>query len=167
MNTHTASTGGRRLGARPSPLLTVSALAHRSALDAQVVRYYARIRLLEPAAVGANGYRRFEQSDVDRLRFIKAAQRLGFTLAEIGEVIRRSRRREAPCPWVRDVLAKRVSQKAEQFEVMRRQIAHMRASLEHWRRLPDGAPTGTQICALIDAVAGLEPHRNSGASHES
>ena len=139
------------------PLLTVASLAKGSGLDAEVVRYYTRIGLLRPVMVSSNGYRRFEGRDVKRLLFVKAAQRLGFTLVEIREVLFRSRRGQSPCPMVRDVLRRRVEERAKAFDIMGEQLAHMRRSLGVWDRMTDRAPTGEEICVLVEAVAELEP----------
>lgn len=122
----------------------------------QVVRFYARIGLLRPAGVSANGYRRFDAGDVARLRFVRAAQRLGFTLAEAGEVLRRARRGESPCPMVRDIVGRRVAEKTEEVGVMQAQLRRMRRALDVWHGMPDGTPTGHDICALVEAVADVE-----------
>lgn len=145
------------VGPAARTLFTVASLARHAGLEAQVVRYYARLGLVQPLTVSQNGYRRFDASDVRRLRFIKAAQRLGFTLAEIGEVLRRSQRREARCPWVRDILCRRLTERAADIAAMNRQLAHMQGALASWRRMPDSLPTGSDICGLIEAIADLEP----------
>lgn len=136
--------------------LTIAGLARRSGLDVHVVRFYARIGLLQPAGISANGYRRFEAGDVTRLRFVRAAQRLGFTLAEAGEVLRRARRRESPCPLVRDIVLRRVAEKTREVGVMQTQLRRMRRALDVWHGMPDGTPTGHDICALVEAVADVD-----------
>ncbi len=61
------------------------------ALDAQVhiqtLRYYERIGLLEPDGRTGSGYREYRPDAVDRVVFIKRAQDLGFSLAEIRELL--------------------------------------------------------------------------------
>jgi MerR family mercuric resistance operon transcriptional regulator len=64
----------------------ISALAKAGGVGVETVRYYQRRGLLaEPARAG--GVRRYDAQDARRLRFIRAAQEAGFTLAEIGELL--------------------------------------------------------------------------------
>ena len=66
--------------------LTIGQLAKAAAVGVETVRFYQRKGLLnEPARAG--GIRRYDERDVQRLRFIKRAQAAGFTLAEIGELL--------------------------------------------------------------------------------
>lgn len=63
--------------------LTISEVARRSGVPATTIRYYESIKVL-PEPRRANGRRRYDPAIVDRLAFIHVAQRLGFSLAEIG-----------------------------------------------------------------------------------
>lgn len=67
--------------------MTIGKLADAGGVGVETVRYYQRRQLLaEPDRIG--GVRRYHLEDVARLRFIKAAQKAGFTLDEIGELLR-------------------------------------------------------------------------------
>ena len=63
--------------------LTISEVAHRSGVRATTIRYYESINVL-PTPRRANGRRRYDAAILDRLAFIRVAQRLGFTLTELG-----------------------------------------------------------------------------------
>jgi MerR family redox-sensitive transcriptional activator SoxR len=63
--------------------LTIGEVARRSGVRATTIRYYESIKVL-PEPQRANGRRRYDPAILDRLAFIHIAQRLGFTLAEIG-----------------------------------------------------------------------------------
>ena len=66
--------------------MTIGALANAGGVGVETVRDYQRRGLLaEPARAG--GVRRYGEADARRLRFIRAAQEAGFTLAEIGELL--------------------------------------------------------------------------------
>lgn len=68
------------------PDMTIGALAKAGGVGVETIRYYQRRGLLaEPARAG--GVRRYGGEDARRLRFIRAAQEAGFTLAEIGELL--------------------------------------------------------------------------------
>jgi len=60
--------------------LTIGQLAKSAGVPIQTVRYYERLCLLGPAAKSSSGYRLYGPDEERRLRFIKNAQALGFTL---------------------------------------------------------------------------------------
>ncbi len=66
---------------------TIGQLAKAVGVNIQTVRYYERLRLLGPSARRPSGYRIYGEDEERRLRFIKNAQILGFTLQEIAELL--------------------------------------------------------------------------------
>jgi len=68
-------------------VLTIGKLAKAVGVNIQTVRYYERRRLLSPMARRPSGYRLYGDDALRRLRFIKNAQTLGFTLHEIAELL--------------------------------------------------------------------------------
>lgn len=73
--------------------MTIGALARKGGVGVETVRYYQRRGLLDtPGRSGGNGLsggmRRYGDGDLRRLRFIRSAQAAGFTLEEIGELLR-------------------------------------------------------------------------------
>ena len=70
-----------------SPGLTIGQLAKSVGVNVQTVRYYERRRLLTPSDRKPSGYRLYGDEAFRRLRFIKNAQALGFTLREIAELL--------------------------------------------------------------------------------
>ena len=67
--------------------LTIGRLAKEVGVNIQTVRYYERRRLLTAAERKPSGYRLYGEEALKRLRFIKNAQALGFTLHEIGDLL--------------------------------------------------------------------------------
>jgi len=67
--------------------LTIGKLAKAVGVNIQTVRYYERRKLLSPMARRPSGYRLYGEDALRRLRFIKNAQTLGFTLHEIAELL--------------------------------------------------------------------------------
>ncbi len=67
--------------------ITISQLAKRSAVSLETIRYYERQGLLPKPPRSAAGYRLFSLDEVRRVRFIKRAQELGFSLKEIKELL--------------------------------------------------------------------------------
>src|SRR5438552_18541684 len=67
--------------------LTIGQLAKSVGVNIETVRYYERLQLLTPTARKPSGYRIYSDDVVRRLRFIKNAQALGFTLEEIAGLL--------------------------------------------------------------------------------
>jgi len=68
--------------------LTIGALAKSAGVGVETVRYYQRRGLLSNEGARQGAYRVYEKADLTRLRFIRRAQTLGFSLDEIGELLR-------------------------------------------------------------------------------
>lgn len=142
---------------RADGFLTIAAVARGAGVEPHVVRFYARTGLIRPVRHAANGYRQFVPLDVKRVLFVRAAQSLGFTLAEIREVMRRSRSRKTPCPLVRDIIVQRVAENRDRLAELCALQERMEAASNAWKHMPDEMPTGDVICALIEAVAEKSP----------
>ncbi|MBU6477399.1 MAG: Hg(II)-responsive transcriptional regulator [Xanthomonadaceae bacterium] len=67
--------------------LTIGTLAEAVGVNVETVRYYQRRGLLREPVKPYGGIRRYDTVDVNRLRFVKSAQRLGFSLDEVGELL--------------------------------------------------------------------------------
>jgi MerR family copper efflux transcriptional regulator len=72
----------------------IGTLAKRAGVRIDTVRYYERSGLLAPKTRLASGYRRYGEVELSRLRFIRRAQALGFTLEEVRELLALSKRRD-------------------------------------------------------------------------
>lgn len=134
--------------------MTVGKLAAEACLPPHVVRHYLRAGLLRANRRSPSGYQLFGMMELHRLRFIRISQSLGFTLTEVGEIIRRSRRAESPCPLVRDIIGQRIEQTGDELDRLVRMAQTMRKASTLWTRMPDSIPTGNEVCRLIEAVAG-------------
>lgn len=66
---------------------TIGILAKEAGVTVETVRYYQRRRLLRQPQRPLNGVRSYDEADLVRLRLIKRAQQLGFTLTEIDDLI--------------------------------------------------------------------------------
>ena len=68
--------------------LTRGSLADEAGVNVETIRYYQRRGLMPEPDKPAQGYRRYDATTVKRVRFIKRAQALGFTLEEIGGLLK-------------------------------------------------------------------------------
>ncbi len=68
--------------------MTIGGLAKETSVGIETIRYYERRRLIEPVERRPSGYRIYDENSARKIRFIKNAQQLGFTLEEIGELMK-------------------------------------------------------------------------------
>ena len=137
-------------------MLTVNELAIQSNAPAHVVRYYARIGLIQPAGQQENGYRLFTSQDATRIRFIRMAKHLGFTLHEIKQITWHADMGESPCDDVREIIQHRIEENRAKIEEMMKLQVRMEQALEQWKLMPNGVPDGDSVCHLIESVEGNE-----------
>lgn len=127
--------------------LTRSALARAAGVAPSAVRSYERAGVLPEPARTAKGYRVYGPDDVERLRFVRRAQELGFTLGEITGLLALAVSAGDPCEDVR-----------AQAEAHRDDVAAKVRDLERIRDTLDGlvaachdhAPTAP--CPILDAL---------------
>ena len=82
--------------------LTTGKLAKAGGVNIQTIRYYERRRLLKSKAKSPSGYRLYDSEALRKLRFIKNAQTLGFTLREVGELLKLRTTSTTSCRGVQD-----------------------------------------------------------------
>lgn len=71
-----------------SSILTIGRVANAAGVNVETIRYYQRLKLLEEPEKPLGGVRRYGDATVARVRFIKRAQELGFSLAEVQRLLR-------------------------------------------------------------------------------
>jgi MerR family transcriptional regulator, Zn(II)-responsive regulator of zntA len=96
--------------------LWVKQLARAADASPGAVRHYVRIGLLTPVRDSNNGYHLFVLSDVMRFRFIYRAKYLGYTLNEIRQIFEESDKGLSPCPLVRQIIARRITENGHELE---------------------------------------------------
>jgi len=114
-------------------LLTVSQLAKATDVGADTVRYYERIGMIEEAERTDSGYRKFNGEAQERVRFIKNAQALGFSLDEIKRLIALSEESSADCSEIKAFAEEKVQD-------LDRQIRQMRAMKRELEKLATDCP---------------------------
>lgn len=97
----------------------IGALAERAALSRDTLRYYERLGLLDHPPRTSGGFRIYNDATLDRLRFIKRAQAVGFTLEEVRELVTFDGRGSARCRRVRDLVASKLAELDERLAELR------------------------------------------------
>ncbi|MCW5642705.1 MAG: Hg(II)-responsive transcriptional regulator [Rhodoferax sp.] len=125
--------------------MTIGSLAREAKVHLETIRFYQRKGLMPEPPRAPGGIRRYAGNDLARVRFIKSAQRLGFSLDEIGELLR--------LDDGADCNAARVMAEAKLAEVRARQadLLRMEAVLAQLVRRCSRA-RGDVNCPLIDAL---------------
>ncbi|MFV1984030.1 MAG: MerR family transcriptional regulator [Thiohalomonadales bacterium] len=133
-------------------MLTVSALSKSANVTADSVRHYVRIGLLDPKRHPDNGYKIFESDDIKKVKFIRQAKALGFTLSDIRKILHHSHKGTSACPIVREIIEKHIDEnKIKVMELVALQD-RMETALKKWQTMPDGDPDGQAICYLIESI---------------
>jgi DNA-binding transcriptional MerR regulator len=105
--------------------LTVGQLAARAAVRTDTIRYYERMGLLPAPRRTEGEHRRYGPADVDRLLFIRGAQRLGLRLAEIRELLAFRDTGSCACEPAEALLRRHVAEIGAEIE----RLAALRAEL--------------------------------------
>jgi len=135
-----------------SKKLWIGKLAEAVGVSVQAVRYYERLGLLPPAQRTSSGYRVYSPETVDRLRFIRQSQAVGFRLDEIREILRIKYAGKSPCNCVRGMLEqklKEVEDRLREWAAFRQQLRKALRGARHLPRLPHRA---SAICPLIESL---------------
>jgi DNA-binding transcriptional MerR regulator len=106
--------------------MQIGDVAERTALTVDAIRFYERRKLLPKAARSAGRFRLYTEDAIERLRFIRQMQGLGFSLREVRELIQLRERKVDACESVRELLkAKLADVRAKQ-----RELWHLESELE-------------------------------------
>ena len=103
---------------------TIARLAAAAGVHIETIRYYQRLRLVPQPPRPLGGIRRYSEADVDRLRFIKRAQAMGFTLVEVESLLKLQARRS--CRATRELAANKlrlVDARIRELRDLRKELA--------------------------------------------
>lgn len=126
---------------------TIGRLAAAAGVNVETVRYYQRIRLMPVPKKAAGGIRRYGAPELLRLRFIKTAQGLGFTLDEIADLVKLDD--GTRCHEAHDIAA----QKLDAVRARLRDLRKIETVLSQLVRQCESR-RGAIRCPLIDSLIG-------------
>jgi MerR family mercuric resistance operon transcriptional regulator len=126
--------------------LTIGRLAAAAGVNVETIRYYQRRGLMTAPEKPINGQRRYAVDAVRRVRFIKRAQVLGFTLEEIGSLLELDEAHA--CAETRELAARKV-------KVIEDKLADLKAMRKALSSLVQECDTGSAkgACPIIHALA--------------
>ncbi len=114
-----------------STTYTIGQLARALEMPTTTLRYYERIGLLSPEDRSSGNYRLYTQASLRQLRFIRAAQAIGFTLGQIKTLLSGDDARNPPCSVVRELIEDRLADVEKRLKDLR----HVRKVLSEALRL--------------------------------
>jgi Cu(I)-responsive transcriptional regulator len=137
--------------------LTIGRLAKQAGLGIETVRFYERQGLIAPPPRTDSNYRIYPEEEISRLKFIKRAKDLGFTLKEIKELFHLQHDPHATKADVK----KRTMEKIEDIKKRVQDLSKIQAALEHLAEACDGHGPMSE-CPIMDALTG---HKHEHHNH--
>lgn len=129
--------------------MRIGQLAERAGLTTKTLRFYEQAGLLSAPARDASGYRDYDEGALDRLRFVKAAQAAGLSLAEVAGVIVARDQAGPPCAHVSALLdahAVALDHRIAESIALRDEVLRLR---DRAQRLDPGACSSDKVCHVI------------------
>lgn len=133
--------------------LTIGELAKQGDVNLETIRYYERQGLLPKPPRTPSGYRQFPSDSVRRVRFIKRAQELGFSLREIKELLTLQATSGATSADVRERAMTKIADiegKIETLRAMKKALAQLTAAC-----CGEGSVSECPILESLDAERGV------------
>ncbi|MBV8516333.1 MAG: heavy metal-responsive transcriptional regulator [Acidobacteria bacterium] len=124
-------------------LLLIGEVANAAGVSVDTIRHYERVGVLRDVARDASGYRRYPPHTVERVRMIRRALTLGFTLDELSRIFRQRAAGKPPCREVRALADRKLAEVEERIAALTTVRAALVDTLSSWddrlRDTPDGA----------------------------
>jgi DNA-binding transcriptional MerR regulator len=134
-------------------------LAKMVGVSPDTLRLYERKGLLPPPVRSTNGYRCYSPESVAKVRLIRSAVSIGFTLEELATILKIRNSGGAPCRKVRDLAACKLRGIEHQIQQMNDLRDQLRAVLEEWDGLLEHTPKNERADLLEKLAA--SPSRES------
>lgn len=130
--------------------MKIGELAKQAGVNVQTVRFYERRELLPEPMRKESGYRTYGPDNLHRLRFIRHAKTLGFSLNEIATILRMREKGKCPCDQVTKIGERHLRDLAQQIDRLRGFHAELSRAVKTWKRLGEQKVSADAICVLIE-----------------
>lgn len=128
--------------------MNIGEAAKASGVSAKMIRHYEEIELIPHVQRSENGYRTYAEEDIHTLSFIRRARRLGFSIAQIRDLLRLWQDKGRASHEVKVIAEGHIAELAARIE----ELEAMRGALEHLTRACQG--NDRPDCPIIDDLAG-------------
>lgn len=137
--------------------LTIGKAAARTGVGVETIRFYERIGLIEqPPKPAGSGFRRYPPATIQRVRFIRQAQEIGFSLREIADLLALRADPSSDCSVVRGQAALKLAE----VNRMITQLESIRGALEELIAACPGRGA-LRACSIMDALTKTNPEENT------
>src|SRR5215470_1979412 len=133
--------------------LQIGMAAKQTGLTIDTIRFYQKSGLLKPPARTTAGYRVFTESEISDLQFIARAQDLGFSLAEIKELVSLRTENDQGCPEVRGLVKRKLKNVREKIATLKELEAELTRGLRSCDRVLRRHATSPRVCPVIEEIA--------------
>lgn len=131
--------------------MRIGDLAKLSDISAATIRYYEDLGLLTAPPRSEAGYRHYAETTLEELRFIKKGQALGFSLEEIGEILKIGRAGEAPCSLVIDLAERNLAAAEERIRNLEAFRDRLAAQIARWKGKTPATCNAGGLCEIISS----------------
>jgi DNA-binding transcriptional MerR regulator len=153
-------------------MLSPSELARLTGVSTDTLRHYERKGVLGLPTRSDSGYRRYPPEAVARVRLVRRALTIGFTLDELASVLSERDHGGAPCRKVRTLITERLAELEARLGDLTELRDELRILLRDWDRRLAGIPVGAQARLLdvladrpvVDRAAARQPRTLGGAT---
>jgi len=128
--------------------MTIGKLARSAGVGVETVRFYERKGLLDEPARGESGYRQYVPGTLTRLRFIRQAKELGFTLPEIQELLSLRGSPAASCSEIQERIQAKLGDIQEKIDSLER----MKRALHRMAGICLSGASPISECPILDAL---------------
>ena len=142
-------------------MLKISELAAKTGLSAHTIRFYEKHDLIRASERSEAGYRFYNDSDIRRAEFVKAARNIGFSLADISQLLSiRVDKSSHSCQEVTDITQHKLDEVNEKIS----ELESMQNTLQILLKSCCGGPEKATHCSIIEALdAGAVVNNRSAA----
>lgn len=149
--------------------MKIGELSRQVGVPVETIRYYEKIGLMAAPARSDSGYRRYQQTHLERLHFIRRCRSLDMAQDEIRELVRLADQADADCSAVDGLLARHLSHVRERL----RELASLERTLEQLQQACSENRTVSE-CGILDGLTSdssgelpLSKHNHIPGSHGS
>jgi MerR family transcriptional regulator, copper efflux regulator len=128
-------------------------IAQLTGVSTDTIRHYEKVGVLPAPPRTASGYRMYGKDTVDRVLLVQRALQLGFTLAELSEILRTRDNGGVPCHRVLNLTEEKLRSLGQRIQELQRTQSYMRKLVRDWQKKLQRATVGTKAM-LLESLTG-------------
>lgn len=131
--------------------MRIGELAAETGLEPSAIRYYESNNIIPQPERTESGYRDYDGTDVELLRFVRRLRSLEFPLDDIREIVALRTNGEAPCSTVREAIARGADDIEKRIEDLKRLQSELSSLRTKADRISDDWPTSC-VCHILESA---------------